>query len=487
MATYYISSIHGDDSNDGLSDARPWKTLFMLNSCSLFPGDTVFLERGSFFDKQFLWITDSGTAEAPIVISAYGDELVELPCIDTHGEGIWHEDYRAPIGGGPHKNSGPVSSAVLIFDASFVEIRNLDIANSRLPDTSDSDSKCVPFNALSALDRTGVALIAQDEGTMDHIVLERLHIHDVDGNVYNKHMANGGIYAIAHFPADSSRLEDTIARFNDITIRNNTVQRTRRWGIAVGYTAYLNYIDHGERDAATGQWLNRFDYCDGTIDDALISTYGATNVVIEDNVVEDCGGDAITTMYCYKPIIRHNVSRRAAHDICDDIYVETDNDKVAAAIWPWRCKDALFEYNEAYDTLNADNGNGDGQAWDADYGDGTVYRHNFSSHNSGGTVMFCNEKAVNSQFYCNTAYHDHMGAVDIPRNPDAYVHHNVFIMADDCEPLRTARADGTAIIESNVFINETRDPYDYTWHPPHSHVTWKNNRFIGFTNRPEED
>lgn len=298
----------------------------------------------------------------------------------THGEGIWHEDYRAPIGGGPHKNSGPVSSTVLIFDASFVEIRNLDIANSRLPDTSDSDSKCVPFNALSALDRTGVALIAQDEGTMDHIVLERLHIHDVDGNVYNKHMANGGIYAIVHFPADSSRIEDTIARFNDITIRNNTVQRTRRWGISVGYTAYLNYIDHGERDAATGQWLNRFDY-----------------------------------------------------------------------------------------------------------GDGTVYRHNFSSHNSGGTVMFCNEKAVNSQFYCNTAYHDHMGAVDIPRNPDAYVHHNVFIMADDCEPLRTARADGTAIIESNVFINETRDPYDYTWHPPHSHVTWKNNRFIGFTNRPEED
>ena len=26
------------------------------------------------------------------------------------------------------------------------------------------------------------------------IVLDDLYVHDVDGNVYNKHMANGGIY-----------------------------------------------------------------------------------------------------------------------------------------------------------------------------------------------------------------------------------------------------------------------------------------------------
>lgn len=45
------------------------------------------------------------------------------------------------------------------------------------------------------MDRTGVAGVAKDNGTVDHIVLNDLYIHDVTGNVYNKHMTNGGIYS----------------------------------------------------------------------------------------------------------------------------------------------------------------------------------------------------------------------------------------------------------------------------------------------------
>lgn len=44
------------------------------------------------------------------------------------------------------------------------------------------------------MDRTGVAGVAKEKGTLDHIVLDDLYIHDVHGNVYNKHMTNGGIY-----------------------------------------------------------------------------------------------------------------------------------------------------------------------------------------------------------------------------------------------------------------------------------------------------
>ena len=40
-------------------------------------------------------------------------------------------------------------------------------------------------------------------------------------------------------------------------------------------------------------------------------------------------------------------------------------EKQQRAIWPWKCKDALFQYNEAYHTCD----NQDGQAWDADAGD----------------------------------------------------------------------------------------------------------------------
>ena len=45
----------------------------------------------------------------------------------------------------------------------------------------------------------------KDKGTLDHIVLDDLYIHDVDGNVYNKHMTNGGIYFIVEKPTDENK------------------------------------------------------------------------------------------------------------------------------------------------------------------------------------------------------------------------------------------------------------------------------------------
>lgn len=58
---YYISSINGDDSNDGLSPETPWKTVNNLYTIigggwkinhNLKPGDGVFFERGSEFNSH---------------------------------------------------------------------------------------------------------------------------------------------------------------------------------------------------------------------------------------------------------------------------------------------------------------------------------------------------------------------------------------------------------------------------------------------------
>ena len=74
-----------------------------------------------------------------------------------------------------------------------------------------------------------------------------------------------------------------------------------------------------------------------------------------------------------------------------------DLDELQPEIWPWKCKDAIFQYNEAFDTCQ----NQDGQAWDADYGDGTVYQYNYSHNNGGGSVMFCGGEAINNIFRYN--------------------------------------------------------------------------------------
>lgn len=480
MSIYYCSTLHDTQPPQGPETVRC--TLAHLREIEFSPGDEILLERGSRFQGESLHLTNvHGTSDKPVTIGCYGDPDLPKPAIECNGAGQWHEDYRAPIGGSPHRNHGTVSTALLLRDCSHIWVHDLEITNRR---TDDADG--MRFNDLDAMDRTGVAVIAENAGTTRGITLQRLDVHDVDGNVYDKHMANGGIYCIAHFPEDPARIRTDIARFDGIRIVDNHVRNTSRWGIAVGYTAYLNMIDHGGRDA-DGNWNNTFDYGDGTIDDELIHTYGATNVLVEGNTVEHAGGDAITVMYCDRPIVRRNVSREAAAQICDEIYTATGNDKVAAAIWPWRCKNALFELNEAYDTLNADRGNGDGQAWDADYGDGTTYRHNYSRNNSGGCVMFCNEKAVRSSFHHNVSDRDRMGAIDIPRNPDASIACNTFIIAEDANPLRLDRADGVATIRGNIFVNAGAAPKHTDWHPEGSHVTYDENIYLGFATNPEND
>ena len=223
MTTYYVSS-RGNASDDGLSPDRPFGTLDRINAITLGPSDCVLLERGSVFNGQHLHVTGAGAPNRPITIGSYGNPDAPKPVIHADGTGVWHEDYRAPIGGTPHKNKGDVSSALLLRDVPYIEVRDLEITNKR----SDAESD---LSDPSAMDRTGVAVIAENAGTISHVLLENLHIHDIEGNIYNKHMANGGIYAIAHMPEDPARVETDIARFDDLTIRNCTVQRASRWGI----------------------------------------------------------------------------------------------------------------------------------------------------------------------------------------------------------------------------------------------------------------
>ena len=126
-----------------------------------------------------------GSEEAPIVVDSYGKG--NLPIIETNGQGIWYQNYRAPLGNAKHKYQGYVSSSVLLYDVEYVEIKNLEITN-KAPKIETA------YNAEDVMNRTGVAAVAQNEGTLNHIYLDNLYVHDVIGNVYDKHMNNGGIY-----------------------------------------------------------------------------------------------------------------------------------------------------------------------------------------------------------------------------------------------------------------------------------------------------
>lgn len=71
-ANYYVDSVKGNDSNSGLEQSFPWRTINKVNSMSFSPGDSVLFKRGGIWREQ-LTISSSGDASGFITFSAYGE------------------------------------------------------------------------------------------------------------------------------------------------------------------------------------------------------------------------------------------------------------------------------------------------------------------------------------------------------------------------------------------------------------------------------
>lgn len=490
--TYYVDSENGnaDENATGTSKDDAFKTLAQVNAVNLEPGDQVLFKKGSVFNGQALHFTkeDSGSATAKVIISTYGDENAARPQINTNGQGRWNLNYGNPLDNQNHKWKGEVSSCILIEDTEYIEINGLELTNNRKTDKvpeTDSNGNVRAYNDAYAMDRTGVAGVAKDNGTVDHIVLNDLYIHDVTGNVYNKHMTNGGIYFIMEKPTNEATTG--VARYNDVQIKNCYLDTVNRWGIAVGYTY---------------QW-GRFT--NASLSDEVMSTYGASKVVIENNYLNNVGGDAITTMYCDNPLIQYNVSENAAKQINKTDYSQQQPSldangnetgkqdvgagRVAAGIWPWKCKNAIFQYNECFATLNASSGNGDGQPWDADYGDGTNYQYNYSHGNTASTIMFCGPQSINNTFRYNISQNEDMGPLDPAGNTgNCQVYNNTFYIKAGLNTIwhRSHGNGGPVTAENNIFYFAGSTPATVSnWNPSNNKV-FDNNLYYNVSNYPTD-
>ncbi|MFZ1728644.1 MAG: right-handed parallel beta-helix repeat-containing protein [Bacteroidota bacterium] len=92
-ATYYVSSSMGSDANDGLADHTPWKSIARVNAAGLVPGDSLLFKRGDIWkDGVLLSFTESGTAEQPIIVAAYGvgsrPVISDITLLDGSGDSL---------------------------------------------------------------------------------------------------------------------------------------------------------------------------------------------------------------------------------------------------------------------------------------------------------------------------------------------------------------------------------------------------------------
>lgn len=303
-SVYYVNSELGNDANSGKSPAKAWASLQKVNQAIFQPGDKILFKSGTTYYGQ-LEPKGSGIKDKPILIDRYG--IGKKPAI--HGE-------------------GNKLHTLLLYNVEYWEIRNLEITNT---------------GNERAANRRGVIVRAENFGDCNHIVLDSLEIHHVNGSLVKK---DGGGSAILW----ENSGDKIPTRFVDLIIQNNHLHHSGRNGI--------NAKGNTKRD----KW------------------FPSIGVIIRNNLLENIPGDGIVPIGCDGAIVENNVLR----DFPDIL----SHEEAAAGIWPWSSDNTLIQYNE----VSGHKAKWDGQGYDADFNCiGTTIQYNYSHDNYGGFLLICND------------------------------------------------------------------------------------------------
>jgi Right handed beta helix region len=298
-ATYHVDSASGSDASSGLTPAQAWKSLDRLNRQVFQPGDAIRFKAGTHYSGQFQPRGSGGLIDgkpAPIVVGKYG--AGPLPRIDGEGK---------------------VLDTVLLRNVEYCEIQDLEVTN--LGPTRQ------PW-------QTGVRLVADGCGTLHHLHLRNLYVHDVNGDLRKSHEGCG-----IFFESKGGKQ----SRFDDLRIENCRVARTDRNGIC----------------------QRRWD-----------SSVRSLHLIIRGNLLEDIGGDGIKPWGSDGALVEHNVLH-GGRMRCRD---------AAAGIWPWDCDDTIIQFNE----VSGMRGIVDGQGFDSDFRcRRSIFQYNYSHDNDGGFMLIC--------------------------------------------------------------------------------------------------
>ncbi|GEM_PF-2922655 len=309
--TYYVDATAGNDTWNGLTPATAWQTLTKVNAKSSFlAGDTIYFKSGCSWTGQ-LKPKGSGSAARPIVIDKYGGTVKPL------------------IMGGGVTGQG----TVYLTNQQYWEINNLEITN----------------DAATEGDRRGVLITAANFGTVNHIYLRNLDIHNVKGIVGQDDAAKrtGGIGI--ETTADGT----TATRYNDILIEGCTIYSCKNTGL------YTDNVVNRSAYPQTSAWLQR----------------RFTNVSIRNNIIHDIAKNAMIIRLFDKGVIEHNVC------------YETAQDTTGNTMYSISCDSTIFQYNEGY--LNRSPG-ADGSMYDADLrSPNTIWQYSYSHDNAHGLFWTC--------------------------------------------------------------------------------------------------
>ncbi|MEU5918898.1 right-handed parallel beta-helix repeat-containing protein [Streptomyces sp. NPDC047141] len=292
-------------AGDGSQNA-PFNTIAQANGKTYGPGDTLAFASGTTCTGA-LAPRGSGTAAAPIVLTAYGTGA--LPVIDG--------------GGAPN--------AVSLTDQDHWRISGLKLTN--------------PATALAR--RTGLRISATDGTAHRGFDIGGLVIDRVAGQTNKNSPTTEDFVQSAGIVTGASGTGSTL---NDVHVHDNRISDTGGGGIKIRVGAM----------AAKG-----------------------TGVLIENNTVQDVGGDGIIASYADTPMIQYNT----ASGVGNGVYPFSGGN--FAGIWVLGDHNPTIQKNAVTDTTRMSVA--DSQAFDCDWGNtGTcTIQYNFSRDNIGGFFLDC--------------------------------------------------------------------------------------------------
>ena len=155
-ADYHVHATKGDDTNDGLSPERPWKSLARANEVVLGPGDRLLFAAGERWEGQ-------------LVPKGRGAMINGQPVRAEIGK---YGDGPPPL----LEGLGRFSETLRLENTSHWIVRDLAITNR-------GESRA-PF-------RYGVRLLARSAEPVRDITLRGLHVRDVNGDLRKSHEGCG--------------------------------------------------------------------------------------------------------------------------------------------------------------------------------------------------------------------------------------------------------------------------------------------------------
>ena len=342
---YYVDADFGDDSNDGTSPERAWKTIAKLNETVFQPGDTILFKAGCSWEGETFKPQGNGEEGNPIYVGKYGDEDL-YPAI--------HANYvpGTPLAEMETNNK----NALEITGISYWEFHDLELTNYGIYNDDSTANEQKGRRAVT---------IRSSGGTMEDIVLDGLYIHDVNG--WNP-KANDDNGAAISFGANGQTYID------GLTIENCLIKDVTRDGITGGgYTG-------------TRPWgWNSWDMQNGV-------PLRHKNVVIRNNVLDTIAGDGIVATGTYEILVEHNLVTHASNNpIPYPNQSGNARTNLSAAVWPFDADNSIFQYNEVcYTGVPRGTEVADGEAFDSDYYCvNTLFQYNYSHDNEGGFLMIC--------------------------------------------------------------------------------------------------